>query len=200
MALKRTIALLLAAALLLGAVLMGRMLYSAHEELDAADSAIARGDDEAVDRHLRRAMAHYAPGNIWVATAARRLLNRAKEAERLGKSELALQRYHALHSALLSLRPFQPLGDLSPRVQRRISALTANHQTEPSTGPMQPEQPHPGWTLVGLMGFLFGIGSVFALIAFGFNPDLTLLRGRFWALLAATGGGLCLFCLGMVMA
>lgn len=209
MALKRTTALLLAAILLSGAALLGRMLYSAREELTAAEQAVAQGDDEAADRHLRRAIAHYAPGNVWVVTAAHRLLHRAEQAQARHQDGLALRRYRSLRGALLTLRPFSPHDDLLPRVERQISALEKKrsaaapgqkHEAVAPAKPMVPEQPHPGWTLIGLMGFLLWVGSCFALVAFGFNPDLTLLRGRFWRLLAAVACGLCLFSLGMCMA
>lgn len=209
MAFKRVAALALATLLMIGSALLGRMLYSAREELTAAEEAAARGDHEATDRHLRRAIAHYAPGNVWVSSAAKRLLQRAELAESQGKRALALRRYRDLRSALLALRPFS-LSDVSlSQLEARMATLSRAPpqpkddqavEAAPRQTPLSAPQPNPGWTLVGLMGFLLWIGSAFALIAFGFNPDLTLLRGRFWGILVAVICGLGLFALGMAMA
>lgn len=206
---------LLACALLLAAALGARMLAGAQLELSRAQEAQARGDRPARLRHLRRAMAYYVPGNPWVRQAHDELLTLARRARRDGRREAALEAYHELRSAILSLRTAgatRPYAGSLPEINRAIAALTSAHPDAAAALRGEagrrdllrrleaPPGPHRGWAALGLLGFLIWVGGACWMLARGLRRDARVVGRRFWPLLALVLLGLGLFCLGLALA
>ena len=202
--------LVLAGVLLVLAALVGRMLFGAQREV--ARAALA-GDLEGRTRHLRRAMAYYLPGNPWVRQAHDELLALARRADRLGNRPQALAAYRELRSAILALRGLsRPFAATLPEVNRAIARLSS---ADPRAVPglrgaagreallrrlEHPPAPARGWTVLGLGGFgLWVLGGALLLLR-GLRPDLSLVRRRFWPLLALVALGLLLFGVGLANA
>ena len=193
--------LVLAAVLLVLAALTARMLLSAREEL-----ALARGASDFTGRvvHLRRAMAHYLPGNPYVRRAHDQLLELARRLDREARSrKQALEAYRELRSAILALRGVtSPYGETLPEVNRAIVRLQDSGASvalrQADLARLQhPPRPEPLWTAVGLLGFVLWVAGGALLALQGLRPDLTLVPRRFWPLLALVLVGLVLFGVGM---
>jgi len=192
--------LVLAAVLLVLAALTARMLLSAREEL-----ALARGASDLTGRvvHLRRAMAHYLPGNPYVRRAHNELLQLARRTEVAGQRAPALEAYRELRSAILALRGItSPYAETLPEVNRAIVRLQDSGASvalrQADLARLQhPPRPEPLWTAVGLLGFVLWVAGGALLALQGLRPDLTLVPRRFWPLLALVLVGLVLFGVGM---
>ncbi|MFH1130813.1 MAG: hypothetical protein V1754_05720 [Pseudomonadota bacterium] len=192
------------------ASLTARMLLGARTQLMNAKLASSQGDVEAAILHLRRAMAFYLPGNPWVSTAHEHLLKIARQAEKKGQPELALNAWRQLRSAILSLRGITtPFSESLPEINGRIATLAVKESTaakflkEPLgeknlfSRLAEPPDPTPGWTVLGLFGFVIWVIGSFLLLLRGLHPDAKLIHFPFWACLAMVTCGLVLFCLGM---
>ncbi len=176
---------------LVGALLAARMLLGARAELVRAEQAAHAPDSLAVDRHLRRCVAYYLPANPWVAAAVARLRHRARRADSAGDLKTALARWRALRGSLLALRgATQPYASLLPECNQRIAALTvaavkgrgadegaralrnADAERALLRRLERPDDPHPLWTLIGLLGFVGWVLGGLLLIARGLDPKL----------------------------
>lgn len=201
--------LIVAAVLLVLAGLTARMLLGARQELRRAAVAAKKHDTEARVRHLRRAMAYYLPGNPWVSQAHSRLLSLARETEAAGQPTAALAQYRELRSAILSLRGLtRPYSDSLPLINRRIALLATpvgggadKALADKALKRLQaPPEPHPGWALLGVLGFCCWTLGAFAMLIFGLRRDAGLVSRHFWPLLGLVVAGLGLFGLGLGMA
>jgi len=190
-----------------------RMLVGAYRETALAAALRDKGDAHGRRLHLRRAMAYYFPGNPWVRDARDQLLLLAQQQERAGDRTAALQTWRTLRGALLSLRAInQPMGEVLPRVNERIAALSvaaslASEALRRDGGKASflarlaaPPDPHPLWTLVGLLGFIVWTGSGYALVFRGLTATGGLKNASFtrWGLAVLAGLGL--FALGLGLA
>ncbi len=192
--------LVLAGVLLTLAALSARMLLLAHEELGVARAAAAAGDAEAQARHLRRAMAHYLPGNPWVSAAAGELAALARAQEAGGDRDAALQSWRELRTAALVLRTgwMQPLSTELSEANDRIAALNGGAVSRARLG--APRDPSTGWVVVALAGLGVWLAGAVLLLLRGLKSDLTLVRRRFWPLLGVVATGWVLFALGLGLA
>jgi hypothetical protein len=194
-------ALVLAGVLLLLAGLGARMLLAARQELWRAAAAASRGDAEGQRRHLRRAMAHYLPGNPWVRRARDRLLHLARQAEARGRAREALLAWRELRGAILRLRGLtRPFAATLPEANARIAALSAGGAPRVLRRLERPPDPHPGWAGLGLVGLALWVGGALLLLYRGLRPDASVVARRFWPLLLVVALGLSLFGLGMGLA
>ena len=205
----RTAIIVSASVLVVLGVLVARMSLLSRAELARAGAA----SEPAHSRHLRRALAHYYPGNPWTRTAAERLRDLARRAAAAGDRPTALSAWRQLRSALVALRgPYQPYAALLPEINERIAALSAVHPeaaAELTTAGgkaalharlSSPPRPGRGWVALGLIGFLLWVGGAVALLALGLDASARRVPRRFWALLGGVALGLLLFFAGMAAA
>ncbi len=196
------------ALLLVLALLALRMLLGARAELATAHAARARGDLAGEQRHLRRAFAYYLPANPWLRRAHDELLALAREADRRGERERSLAASLELRSAILSLRGLtRPYAATLPELEERIARLLVR-EAGASAPPVarlrarlaHPPEPDPLWAGLGLLGFLGWTGAAILLCLRGLRADASLVRRRFWPLLAIVLVGQLLFWAGMARA
>jgi len=190
--------LVLAGVLLLLATATARMWLLSGEELELA---AATGEDvEARARHLRRAMAHYFPGNPRVARACHELLTLASRQEQAGERAAAARTWQELRSAILALRGVgQPFAEELEQANTRLAELNVGGTTlarlqNPAS------DPSPGWAALAILGFLLWVGGAVALMLRGLKPDLKLVPARFWPLLLVVLVGWGLFAVGLALA
>ncbi len=202
--------LIIAGVLLVLAGLCARMLLGARQEVALAQAAAARGERDRQVRHLRRAMAHYLPGNPWVAEAHQRLLALARQAQARGDKDRARAYWGELRGAVLRLRGVtRPYAGTLAEANTNIAALSgagyahgvgSAGRTRLLARLASPPEPHPVWTLVALLGFLVWVGGAALLLLRGLRPDASIVWRRLWPLAAAVAGGFMLFCAGLSLA
>jgi hypothetical protein len=195
------------------ALLVARMLLGARAELRRAAQATERSDSVAVDRHLRRAIAYYLPGNPWVSAAVRRLHARAR-ADGAGAAT-SLARWRALRGAILALRgATQPYAEVLDECNRRIATLTSVAALRDGALALRgrageralarrlarPDDPAALWTLIGLLGFIGWVLGASLLIARGLSAELAWLPRHGWPALAIMLLGMSAFIAGMALA
>lgn len=209
----RPLAVTIAALGLVVALLSGRMLLGARQELRRARAAAARADGDGARLHLRRGLAYYLPGNPWVEQAAAALQQQAEREQSAGRSTAALESWRTLRGALLALRgAYQPFAERLPAIDERIATLTA---AQAEAAPAwrgaagrrrlqarlaRPRDPRPGWVVVALLGFALWTGGGLALLLVGLTPRLEWVPRRARRLLLAVALGLTLFCAGLALA
>ena len=190
--------LVLAGVLLLLAAATARMWLLSGEELELA--SVAGQDDEARARHLRRAMAHYFPGNPRVARACAGLVALASGQEQAGQRVAATHTWRELRSAILALRGVgQPFAGELEQANTRLAQLNGGVTTlarlqNPAA------DPSPGWAALAILGFLLWVGGAVLLLLRGLKPDLGLVPKRFWPLLVVVLLGWGLFAVGLALA
>ncbi len=189
-----------AGVLLLLAGLTARMLLLAQEEAALAHAAAGRGDAEAQARHLRRAMAHYLPGNPWVSRSCKELAQLAAIQEEKGGRAAALTSWRELRSAIMVLRTgfYQPFASELAAANARIAAITGG--APPLERLNRPPDPSPAWAALALAGFALWVGGAVLMLLRGLKPDLGLIGRLFWPLLGIVVVGWILFALGLAQA
>lgn len=199
--------LIIAGVLLVLAGLCARMLLGARQEVAAARAAAAQGDRDLQVRHLRRAMAHYLPGNPWVSEAHHRLLKLARQAQARGDKERARAYWGELRGAVLRLRGLtRPYSSSLAEANRNIAALSGAgyaHGVDSADRARllarlsSPPEPHPWWALLALVGFALWVGGSALLLARGLRPDASIIWRRLWPLALAVASGFAIFCAGL---
>jgi hypothetical protein len=179
----RTVALV---GLVLFAVVVGRVLWSARSELRAGEAALDRGRTEEAIGHLRRAGHWYAPGNPWSTEALERLVFVARRAEMRGDLDTALRAYRAVRTSILGTRSFYtPHPAKLHAANRRIARIMARLPRPPEDEGKpyarlveehlalleRDDSPSALWSIVMLAGFAAWILAAFRIVRRGLDAD-----------------------------
>jgi hypothetical protein len=196
-------------------LLLGRVLWSSRQELQAGRDAFGRGEREEAVIHLGRAAHWYAPGNPYVVEALEELRQIGRQSEMERQPDLALTAYRAIRRSCLGTRSFYtPHTDRLSEANRRIASLLARQEPPPMDRGKtltqrrdehlalleNVEQPHPFWSLLACLAFLTWIGGAFGFILRALDKELNLRRrpAMIWGGLVA--GGLILWAVSLMLA
>ena len=125
---RRWTALLIAAL----AVLVVRVASASRSELQAGETALARGDLVVATVHLRRSAAWYFPGSPYVHRALRHLVTIAEQAEAKEDHPLALMAWRSTRAAILSGRSFfTPYPHVLDQSEAHIAYLMSTLEPPP---------------------------------------------------------------------
>ncbi len=148
----------------------------------------------------RRTVRWYSPGSGPVETAVARLLaigdameRRAGTSGKPADRDLALLAFRGLRGALRGTQSlYQPYEEHFPELEQRIARLTAEVETERTTPGEDADfaarearhrellgttnAPHPGWSLLAVLGFLGWVSALLAFAARGFDPESNRVR------------------------
>lgn len=194
----------LAIAGVLLAVLAVRVVTGSRAELGRGQSFEAAGDVDGAMLAYRRAARLYAPGNPYGPRALERLFAIGRRAEAEGDPARALAAYRSIRGGILAARSvYVPHRAALSRAESRIAALSS--PSEPGGRATrealdEPRDPHLGWTLLLLLGWLSWTGAAFAFAQRAIDQEDRLVLGaaRVWGTVFVVGFGV--FVIGMAMA
>lgn len=205
----RTGARLLAVAGAVLLVLALRIVTGARAELMRGDRFRSAGDVDAAMIAYRRAAGWYLPGNPYATDALDRLIELAEACE---DPDCALAAWRSVHGAILSTRSlYIPHRTRLRRADRRIAELThaslegTIEQDPPTVSELEAElttieEPHLGYSLVALAGWIFWTLGAFLFAHRAIDEEDRILAqpARLWGTVILTGMGM--FVLGLSLA
>lgn len=170
-------------------LLLGRVIWSSHEEVELGRAAYERGEREEAVFHLKHAAHWYLPGNPYVSEALEELRQIARQAEMEGQSELALAAYRAIRTSSLGSRSFfTPHSSQLEEANQRIAHLLARQSAAPMDSSKtvaqrreiheallsRVEEPSHFWSIVSSLGFIVWILAAIGFITRGLDDELHL--------------------------
>jgi hypothetical protein len=197
------------------AVLALRVVLASRAELQRADQLRSEQQLDAAIVHYRRAARWYAPANPYSTRALDRLARLARSAQDGGNEDRALSAWRAVRSSIMATRSFYvPHGERLRQANERIARLMAAKGPPPVDRGKSEEQlraehldllrstdrPHPGWTLLVLLGFAAWVGGAFAFASWAIDEEDRLVRPTAvrWGLVILAG--FAMFVTGLLLA
>lgn len=203
------------AALATIAIVVGRTVWHAHVEVEAADTALRHDEPRRAIEHYRRALRWSFPFSPYEQRATEALTSVAQAAEKSGDRATSLLAWRSLVGGLSSSRSlYASSNPARDRARDEIAALLALERGPPiDAGSSRARRqatyrqllarevsPHPVWATLLLLGFFTWVGSLVFLSHEGFDS-----AGRFsWrqarSALMTAALGLVSFLVGLVFA
>jgi type II secretory pathway pseudopilin PulG len=194
------------------AVVVARVVWSSHGELDAAEARAAAGDVIGAVDHYGRAARLWVPGSPLSARALDRLEDIATRAERAADRPTALAAWREVRASILAVRGlWTPSRERLARADARIAALAAASEGD-RWGTLEArtrwhaerlartDAPSVGWTLAALFGLAAWIACALGLLVRAVDDDERLRRASALAWSLGILAGMALFMIGLRLA